>query len=84
MSLEYIRKSYGVPAWRGGRVEYTGGRETKYGTISGARGALVRIRLDGEKRLGLYHPTWELCYLAAANPQRQVRTLLRAAGKVDE
>jgi len=67
MSLEYIRKAYNVPAKRGGRVEYTGDGSPKLGTISGARGAHVRIRLDGEKRLGLYHPTWGLRYLDSAD-----------------
>lgn len=65
MSLEYIRKSYGVPAWRGGRVEYTGDGAPKFGTISGARGSYLRISFDSGKRLGLYHPTWEIRYLDA-------------------
>jgi hypothetical protein len=63
MSLDYIRKAYGVPAERGGRVEYTGDGSARLGTISGASGSRIRIRLDGETRLGLYHPTWELRYL---------------------
>jgi hypothetical protein len=65
MSLEYIRMYYGVQAKRGDRVEYTGDGTPKLGTISGARGAHLRIRLDGERRTGLYHPTWEIRYLPA-------------------
>jgi hypothetical protein len=65
MSLEYIRKSYGVPAWRGARIEYTGNGRAEPGTISGARGAYLRIRFDSGRKLGLYHPTWEIRYLDA-------------------
>lgn len=61
--LDYISKSYGVPAKRGGRVEYTGDREPKLGTIMGATGAHLTIRLDGEKYSHPYHPTWKLRYL---------------------
>jgi hypothetical protein len=69
MSLEYIRKTYAVPAKRGGRVEYTGDGHPKQGTISGARGSHICIRLDGSPRTGLYHPTWELRYLSPATPR---------------
>lgn len=62
MSMEWIRRNYRVPAKRGGRVEYTGGDTPKHGTIvSGSH--RLRIRLDGEERTGLYHPTWKLRYL---------------------
>jgi len=33
------------------------------GTIIGSRGGDLRIRLDGDKHPGNYHPTWELDYL---------------------
>jgi hypothetical protein len=60
MSMQYIRETYNVPAKRGGRVRYAG----KYcGTITGARGAHLRIRLDRDGRVRLYHPTWEIEYL---------------------
>lgn len=65
MSMEYIRRSYGVPAKRGARVEYTGEAETQNGTITGTCGARLRIRMDGEDYIGIYHPTWELRYLPA-------------------
>ena len=63
MSMDYIRKSYGVPAKRGGRVEYTGDGEKEFGTITGADGHYLRVRLDGGKEAGYFHPTWELRYL---------------------
>lgn len=63
MNMEYIRKTYGIPAKRGGRVEYTGNGKPELGTITGARNAHLRIRLDGEPRPLVYHPTWELKYL---------------------
>lgn len=68
MSLEYISNAYNVPAKKGQRVRYTGdkgpnatGRE---GVITGADGPHLRIRMDGESFSNVYHPTWELEYLA--------------------
>lgn len=61
MSLSYIRKMYGVPARRGGRVYYT--HEGRYGTITSARNGRLRVRLDGDKRPGVFHPTWRIRYL---------------------
>jgi len=60
MSMAYIRRYYGVPAKRGGRVKYRG----KPGTITSADGCYLRTRLDGETQNHLrYHPTWEIEYL---------------------
>lgn len=56
--MEYIRKTYNVPARRGGRVLYG----DKPGTIMAADGPYLRIRLDGEKRVGRYHPTYQIIY----------------------
>ncbi len=68
MSLGYIRQTYGVPAQRGGRVKYTGDctrrGNPRFGTITGAQGAHLRIRMDGDAFAQPYHPTWELEYLA--------------------
>lgn len=68
MSIQWVRKSYGVPAKRGGRVEYTGEGKDKpeFGTIVGARGGHLRIRLDGVSHAMPFHPTWRLRYLAEA------------------
>lgn len=63
MSLDWIRKYYGVPAKRGGRVEYTGGGKPKFGTICGVSGSHLSIRLDSAKHPMPFHPTWELRYL---------------------
>lgn len=59
--MESIRKMYGVPAKRGMRVFYT--HNECYGTIKSSSGSYLKIQLDGEKRVGNYHPTWKLEYL---------------------
>ncbi len=66
MSLEYIRKHYGVPAKRGGRVKYSPCGViclAEQGTITGAQGARIRVRMDGETKSRLFHPTWGIEYL---------------------
>lgn len=64
MSMDYIRKTYGVPAKRGGRVIYTGSALHKAigGTIKSARGGYLMILLDGHKYPQTFHPTWCLEY----------------------
>lgn len=63
-TMGYIRKTYGVPAKRGGRVRYTGdSRGERFGTIKSARGGYLKIQLDGDSYTGTYHPTWKLEYL---------------------
>jgi hypothetical protein len=75
MSIDYIRRNYRAAAAAkiGGRVEYRGGPAPVLGTIVGTRDARLRIRLDSEKRIGTYHPTWMLRYLddQASAPQAQ-------------
>lgn len=63
MSMAWVRKYYGVPATRGGRVEYTGHGEARLGTIRSARGGRLRVQLDGDDRPTPFHPTWRLHYL---------------------
>ena len=70
MKLAYIRKRYGVPAYRGTRVRYTGnvkhGGDAYEGTITAATNSWIRIRFDGDpwgKRTQACHPTWEIEYL---------------------
>lgn len=65
MSIEWVRKTYKVPAKRGGRVEYTGSKQMRLGTITSASHGRLNIRLDGEKYPAPFHPTWELRYLDA-------------------
>jgi hypothetical protein len=59
LELEHIRTTYGVPAKLGGKIEY----RWRPGAIVGAKGAHLRIRLDGESEIKLYHPTWKIKYL---------------------
>lgn len=63
MSMKYIRKAYNVPAKRGGRISFTDAEKTVHGTIVGSRYAHLRIRLDGSKSIGSYHPKWNIVYL---------------------
>lgn len=65
-NMEYIRKTYGVPAKRGARVKYTGGKEPCFGSVTSSDGCYLRIKMDDEKHTGLYHPTWKIEYIAAA------------------
>lgn len=66
MSIAWVRKYYQVPAKRGGRVEYSGEGKLEAGTITGASGGRLRIRLDGIKHSMPFHPTWKLRYLDEA------------------
>lgn len=61
----YVRNYYGVPAYVGMRVR-VGGRE---GVIVRAKSDLhyVHIRLDGETRSSVYHPTDGVEYLVAGS-----------------
>ena len=65
-SMEYIRRSYGVPAKRGMRICYSAeGPGEPNGTITGARDARLLIRLDGwpkRRRPLAFHPTWNIHY----------------------
>lgn len=59
MSLPYIRRTYGVPAKRGMRVQYGDSKNAAQGTIVGSRNAWLRIRWDGSGRVSTWHPTDE-------------------------
>ena len=61
MAFDYIRRRYNVPAKRGQRVLYKG----RPGVIVGCFQAYIKVRLDGETRAGVYHPTWEMVYVSA-------------------
>lgn len=65
--MEWIRKSYGVPAKRGGRVRYLSAGGPVLGTIRGTRHGRLLVQLDGDKTSLPFHPTWNLEYLEAAN-----------------
>jgi hypothetical protein len=58
---EYIRRHYGVPAYRLGRIVFCDDRP---GTITGFRDAHLVVRLDeNPKRIRVLHPTWRVQYL---------------------
>jgi hypothetical protein len=59
MSMDYIRKYYGVPAKRGGRIKF--GNDP--GTIVGSVDCHLRVRLDGAKRTIRIHAVWAVEYL---------------------
>lgn len=61
MGIKYIRDYYKVPAKIGGLVLYNG----RPGVIVAGYKQYLRIRLDGEKRSGIYHPTYLIEYLPA-------------------
>lgn len=58
MSLEYIRRTYNVPAKRGATVKFQG----KPGVIASSNGKYLRVRFGG--KLLTIHPTWEVEYIA--------------------
>lgn len=73
MSIPYVRKYYGVPAKRGGRVRYMG--EVAMGTGGPIEGRItsatahLHVRPDEPEkwsRLIILHPTWEVDYLNEA------------------
>lgn len=62
MSVEYIRRYYGMP-WlrRGVRVTVDG----EAGMVVGTRGPWIRIRLDAAPTVTVVaHPTWRTVYYA--------------------
>ena len=58
--MEYIRKFYGVPAKRGGRVIYGA---SGYGTIVGSKGPYLRVHMDEDHKIRTYHPVWLRTYI---------------------
>ena len=71
MSLEYIRRTYGVPARRGMRVRYTDGDGVIWnGTIKSAKGPHLRVLVDdrvpGYRGRLILHPTDNVEYIQDA------------------
>lgn len=56
--MEHIVKYYNVPAKINRRITFRG----KLGKITGARNCGLIVRLDGESKSRLVHPTWEMTY----------------------
>lgn len=72
MSMDYIRRTYSVPAKRGGRVIYTDDNGKAWpGVITAARYGRLLVRLDdnlvGSRARAKLHPTWNVEYLKAPN-----------------
>lgn len=72
MSMEYIRRTYGVPAKRGGRVVYTDANGRAWpGVITAARSGRLLVRLDdnlhSSRARAKLHPTWQVEYLKTPN-----------------
>ena len=71
MSMGYIRRTYGVPARRGGRITYVDEQGVQWnGAIKSASGAHLMVLVDDRApgyrgRLRL-HPTWNIQYHDAA------------------
>jgi hypothetical protein len=65
-TMEWIRRTYDVPARHGMRIEYDG----KPATIVGTRGPHLAFRVDGEKRIRADHPTYRIVYPAVPTPAR--------------
>lgn len=64
MSMDYIRRAYTDKAKRGCRVRVISSKgERRGGVITGASGSMIRVRLDGEHKSRLFHPTWNIEYL---------------------
>lgn len=66
MSLASVRQFYGVHAYRGTAILYTGGDTPRQGVIvSATTCGRLRIRWDNDPsgRRAILHPTWEVQYL---------------------
>jgi hypothetical protein len=63
MSMADIRRSYGVPAKRGARVQFTSASKAVRGRIIGSRGHYLRVRWDESGLTHTMHPTWMMVYV---------------------
>jgi hypothetical protein len=84
MTLEYIRKAYGVPAYRGAKILFGGSNGGVELQITSAVGQYLRAK-DDDGRVYRLHPTWNIEYLGkpACSPIRYDSTtklLLCASG----
>jgi hypothetical protein len=70
MSLAYVRHHYGVPAYRGAPILYTGGKTPRRGTVISADHRL-RVRWDDDARRAILHPIWEIQYLSDDHQTRE-------------
>jgi hypothetical protein len=63
--MEYIRKTYGVPAKRGMRIVFDDGHHRYEGKIIGTSSTLLRVRVDTPPQRAPmhFHPTYHITYL---------------------
>ena len=70
MSFDWINQNYGLSIRSGARVRYTGGKDPRMGTVTGADGQYIDIRFDGAVGdAGPFHPTWKLEYNPGEAPR---------------
>lgn len=81
MSLEYVRKYYGVPAEPGRRVTVNG----KPGIIVRDSGAYIGVNFDGTKPTDIRpcHPTWMVEYLEMGELPKLTRSQKRYLDYLD-
>lgn len=74
MSMEYVRKTYGVPAKRGMRVIIQKEDGTQQlGRIMRATHHIY-IKLDGEKKSKVFHPTDDRLFYPSIPPMEKGET----------
>jgi hypothetical protein len=66
-SLSHVKENYGVPVKRGMRVGTFQGE----GVVTCGDGAYVRVRVDGQKHSGSYHPL-SRDYLDGVEPEARL------------
>lgn len=63
MTMADIRRFFGVPARYGARIEYLAFEPPRKGTVVGRTGSRLLIKLDGQRMVRDYHPTFLIKYL---------------------
>jgi hypothetical protein len=64
MSFDYIRKAYGVPARRGGRIKFSPCPGiVKEGFVVASAGSRIRVRFTDMRRTVVLHPVDAVEYL---------------------
>ena len=68
-----IRKQYGVPAKRGGKIRYTDSRGKQWvGQIRSAKGGHLRVTFsEFPKAIATIHPTWNIEYLTVNQSKQE-------------
>lgn len=57
-----VRRAYGVPAYRGREVLFTGLKHPVIGRIISSTGSHLYLRDGNGRRIGPCHPTWAMDY----------------------